>query len=268
LPTAADPNTGPKRPNRPSGPSEEAQFLAAYDRREFLSPLTTVDMAIFAIINHELNVLLIERSNYPSKGQLALPGGFIDESTDVDIAATAHRKLTEKTGVALPYLEQVETIGNATRDPRGWSVTLLHFALIDHSDSKPTEPTESGKPTLSHGGREPSRWVPVTEALATPLAFDHHELLAKALLRLRNKTRYTALPLRLMAPEFTLSELQRVFETVLGATLEKKSFRRRVLDAHIVVEVGEQRSTGHRPAALYRVGALPDDFVFPRPLEH
>jgi 8-oxo-dGTP diphosphatase len=252
LPAAADPHD--ELANRKLANSE-AQFLAAYDRREFLSPLTTVDMAIFVIINNELHVLLIERSTHPSKGQLALPGGFIDESTDQDIAATAHRKLTEKTGVALPYLEQVETIGNATRDPRGWAVTMLHFALIDFTDVR------------LNAGTDPSRWVPVAEALATPLAFDHNALLAKALDRLRSKTRYTALPLRLMPPEFTLGELQRVFEIVLGSTLEKKSFRRRVFDAHILGEVGGARVTGHRPAALYRINELPDNFVFPRPLE-
>jgi 8-oxo-dGTP diphosphatase len=237
-------------------PISETEFLASYDRREFLAPLTTVDMAIFAIIKHSLHVLLVERSTFPARGQLALPGGFIDETTDVDIAATAHRKLLEKTGVTSPYLEQVETIGNATRDPRGWSVTMLHFALLDHTLVKPS------------GGSEVVRWVPVTEVPTLKLAFDHAALFQKALDRLRNKTRYTALPLRLMPSEFTLSELQRVFEIVLGTEMEKKSFRRRVLDAHIVVPVGEQRMTGARPAELYRVDALPDDFTFPRPLEH
>ena len=241
------------RPSR--NDNVEAEFLAAYDRREYLAPLTTVDMAIFAIIDNQLQVLLVERANYPAKGQLALPGGFIDEVNDLDISATAHRKLTEKTGIASPYLEQVETIGNAVRDPRGWSVTMLHFALIDYAAVSVNQ------------GTEPYRWIPVVEALAAPLAFDHGLLLTKALDRLRSKTRYTALPIRLMPMEFTLSELQRVFETVLGSTLEKKSFRRRVLDANIVTEVGEARVTGHRPAALYRIDKLPDDFAFPRPLE-
>jgi 8-oxo-dGTP diphosphatase len=236
-------------------PTSEKEFLAAYDRREFLAPLTTVDMAIFAIIENQLHVLLVERSNFPAKGHLALPGGFIDQSADPDIAATAHRKLVEKTGIASPYLEQVETIGNGTRDPRGWSVTMLHFALIDHTLVKPAT------------GNEVARWMPVSEATSTVLAFDHSELLTKALDRLRNKTRYTALPLRLMPNKFTLSELQHVFEMVLGATLEKKSFRRRVLDAHVVTEVGQQRTTGARPAALFRVGEMPADFTFPRPLD-
>jgi 8-oxo-dGTP diphosphatase len=237
-------------------PTEE-QFLAAYDRRQFLAPLTTVDMAIFSIIDDALHVLLVRRSNHPAQAMFALPGGFIDEAHDVDVTATAHRKLVEKTGVVSPYLEQVETIGNATRDPRGWSVTLLYFALVDRQGC-----------TVSVGkGEEQIVWEPIERALTIPLAFDHGLLLSKALDRLRSKTRYTALPVQLMPSEFTLGELQRVFEIVLGSTLEKKSFRRRVLDAHIVSETGENRSNGHRPAALYRAEHVRDDFIFPRPLE-
>jgi 8-oxo-dGTP diphosphatase len=70
-----------------------------------------------------------------------------------------------------------------------------------------------------------------------------------------------------MPPEFTLGELQQIFEAILGAQLEKKSFRRRVLDANVVEEIGSVRSTAHRPAALYRIRDLPNDFVFPRALE-
>jgi 8-oxo-dGTP diphosphatase len=237
--------------------ASEARFLANYDRREFLAPLTTVDMAIFSIINDTLHVLLVRRSNYPAKAALALPGGFIDETNDVDVAATAHRKLVEKTGVVSPYLEQVETIGNATRDPRGWSVTVLYFALVDRCAVTADE----------HIGNEPISWVPIERALVTPLAFDHSLLLQKALDRLRSKTRYSALPVRLMPAVFTLGELQKVFEIALGSTLEKKSFRRRVLDAKVVIETGEIRASGHRPAALFRAGDMNDDFVFPRQLE-
>jgi 8-oxo-dGTP diphosphatase len=132
---------------------------------------------------------------------------------------------------------------------------MLHFALIDHTLAEPPP------------RKEIVRWMAVSEATSADLAFDHSLLLHKALDRLRNKTRYTALPVRLMQEQFTLSELPRVFETVLGTVLEKKSFRRRVLDAHIVTKVGEQRTTGARPAALFRVDAMPADFTFPRPLE-
>jgi ADP-ribose pyrophosphatase YjhB (NUDIX family) len=88
-------------------------------------------MAIFSVDAGQLQVLLIKRSNFPQKDKWALPGGFVDLSKDQDLMATAHRKLVEKTGLQSPHLEQVATVGNATRDPRGWAVTALYFALID-----------------------------------------------------------------------------------------------------------------------------------------
>jgi 8-oxo-dGTP diphosphatase len=240
--------------------AEEA-FLQRYDRRQFASPLTTVDVAIFSIVNAELCVLLIERSNFPAKGQFALPGGFIDEAGDATLLATAYRKLYEKTGVTAPHLEQVESIGGAVRDPRGWSVTVLYFALIDRSAV--SEVSVSVSPTST----EPVLWAPVNEAVSMDLAFDHQDLFRRALERLRSKTRYTALPLGLMQNEFTLTELQHVFETILEVGLEKKSFRRRLIDSGAVVESGNVQHGVHRPAAMYRLGNVPLDFVFPRSLQ-
>ncbi len=111
--------------------SPEKQFIKNYNASDYEVPLTTVDMAIFSIIDQQLHVLLLKRDALPEKDKLALPGGFIDLKNDNDLEETALRKLYEKTGVELPYLEQVESIGNGSRDPRGWSVTILYFALID-----------------------------------------------------------------------------------------------------------------------------------------
>jgi 8-oxo-dGTP diphosphatase len=249
------------------GSRAERDFLKRYDRREFLAPLTTVDMAIFAIIDQALQVLLVERSNFPAKGFLALPGGFVDETRDATLLATAHRKLVEKTGISSQFLEQVETVGSAVRDPRGWSITVLHFALIDSSAIVPQDSSNASSKTSSNTSFEVIRWMPVNDALLADLAFDHRDLLARALGRLRNKTRYTALPLGLMPDEFTLTELQHVFEIILGVKLEKKSFRRRLLDAGAVEETGTVQHGVHRPAAMYRVANIGNDFVFPRALE-
>jgi 8-oxo-dGTP diphosphatase len=254
-------------PSRKASKEEEA-FLLSYKRRDYDSPLATVDMAIFSIHHSKLHVLLIERRDFPARHLWALPGGFIDLSNDADLNQTAHRKLFEKTGLRSPYLEQVETIGNAERDPRGWSLTVLHFALVDYQavilgkdSSKQRDAKRSDGTELIS---ERAEWVPVELALKKKLAFDHSLLLVKALARLRNKTRYTALPIRLMTAEFTLGDLQKVFEIVLGRALEKKSFRRRVLEAGLLEESGEMQASGRRPAALYRVRELEDGFVFPR----
>lgn len=233
----------------------EQEFLASYDRRDYDAPLLTVDMAIFSVSAGQLQVLLIKRPNFPCKDQWALPGGFADLIHDQDLMATAYRKLVEKTGIATPYLEQVASVGSTKRDPRGWAVTILYFALIDFNAFEQQSLAEY------------SEWVPVTKAQNLALAFDHHELLKLALERLTNKTRYTALPASLMPELFTLTELQTIYEIILGQTLDKKAFRRRMIEAGAVEETSHSKIVGKRPAQLYRYALDSFDFIFPRSLE-
>lgn len=230
----------------------ELEFLKNYNPKDYDAPLCTVDMAIFAVEEGELKILLVKRNEHPHKGRWALPGGFTDPKNDESIDATANRKLTEKTGIKTPYLEQVESIGNASRDPRGWSITLLYFALIDFDALDPVK------------GSEETQWHSISEALKVNLAFDHETLVRKAINRLRNKTRYTALPISLMPENFTLTELQNMFELILGCSLQKKSFRRRLETSGLLVETGEMRQTTRRPAALFRRSdSFQDDHIFP-----
>ena len=234
----------------------ESDFLKNYNPKDFDAPLCTVDMAIFAVEEAALKVLLVQRNEHPYKGRWALPGGFADLKRDSSIDATAHRKLIEKTGINTPYLEQVESIGDAMRDPRGWSVTLLYFALIDFDALGPKNELVTGS--------EKTQWILIDEALKCELAFDHALLLRKALNRLRNKTRYTALPISLMPKTFTLTELQTMFELILGSSLQKKSFRRRLEASNLLIETGEMRATARRPAALFkRSDSFKSDHIFP-----
>ncbi len=244
-------------PHSPATPQTEKEFLASYNSRNYDAPLFSVDMAIFSVFDSQLQVLLIKRPNFPQRGQWALPGGFVDLTRDQTLLDTAHRKLFEKTGIASPYLEQVESIGNTTRDPRGWSVTVLYFALIDYNAF-----VQQASNLLDH-----SQWRPVQQVKDLPMAFDHSLLLERALERLGNKTRYTALPASLMPEQFTLTELQRIYELILGHSLDKKSFRRRMLDVGAVVETGASKIVGKRPAQLYRYGLPNYEFTFPRMLE-
>jgi ADP-ribose pyrophosphatase YjhB (NUDIX family) len=232
----------------------EDKYLKDYKISDYEVPLTTVDMGIFSIIDNRLSVLLLNRDIFPEKDKLALPGGFIDLQNDPDLEATALRKLKEKTGVKLAYLEQVETVGSATRDPRGWSVTILYFALIDIN--------KINKKLLKN-----TNWHPVEDVKSIPLAFDHNLLLEKAVKRLRSKTLYTALPIALLPKKFTLTELQTIFEIILGKKLPVKSFRRRLIDAGAVVATDESKISGKRPAQLYQSTGLNKDFHFPRPLQ-
>jgi ADP-ribose pyrophosphatase YjhB (NUDIX family) len=213
----------------------------------FERPLTTVDLAIFAIGGSDLSVLLVQRpsaGDEPYPGQWALPGGFVDVHKDASLEACALRKLQEKTGVEAPYLEQLGSWGGSTRDPRGWSATHVYVALLG---------TPAGR--VSAGGNaQDVRWWPVSErGRKETLAFDHSEILEAAVTRLRNKVEYTSLPAFLMPPEFTLTELQKTYETVLGRPLEKKAFRTRMLATELLEKVPRMKEGRSRPAQLYRL---------------
>jgi ADP-ribose pyrophosphatase YjhB (NUDIX family) len=232
-------STMPRKPTRP-----------AFDR-----PLTSVDLAIFTVRDDALQVLLTQRGEEPFARAWALPGGFIDVERDVDLEACARRKLKEKTGVATPYLEQLGSWGNRTRDPRGWSVTHVYFALLP-----------SAGVTLSAGANAAAvRWNPVPDdGVGVRLAFDHATILAAALERLRGKVEYTSLPAYLLPDEFTLSELQRAYEIVLGRDVDKSAFRTRILSAGLLVDVPRQRTGPNRPAQLYRLKDRKHPVFFPR----
>jgi 8-oxo-dGTP diphosphatase len=213
----------------------------------FSRPLTTVDVVIFAIRDHALQVLLVQRTaemGEPFPSMWALPGGFVDVERDKDLESCALRKLGEKTGVAIPYLEQLGSWGSDNRDPRGWSATHAYFALIP-----------SGCIALETGANAADvGWFPVVESTVKPkLAFDHGVILEAAVQRLRSKVEYTSLPMYLMPKEFTLSDLQRVYEIVLNRPLEKSAFRTRMLAADLIEPVSKMRKGPNRPAQLYRL---------------
>ena len=233
----------------------EKEFLKNYNIHDYDIPLSTVDMAIFSLIENELNVLLVCRDNYPFKDMWALPGGFINLEKDGSIDAAAHRTLKSKTGLASAYLEQIETIGTSKRDPRGWSLTVLYFALVDITKVKLSD-TENQ-----------SKWLPLSSLSKDKLAFDHKLLIKKSIERLQSKATYTALPIELMPKEFTLTELQTVFEMILERTLQPKAFRSRVLNAGMVEESGNSKISGKRPAKLYRSTKLDRNTYFARSLK-
>lgn len=229
-----------------------APKLSGFDR-----PLVTVDVAIFSVIGTELRVLLAKRpdsADEPFPGRWSLPGGIVDVDRDANLQACALRKLKEKTGVSSPYLEQLGSWGDANRDPRGWSATHAYFALI-------AAPPDSG----SRAGATASEWVHADDARRRRLAFDHGDILAAAIERLRGKVEYTSLPAFLCPEPFTLPELQRVYEVVLGRQLDKSAFRKRILDGGFLEEAGQVSGASGRTAMGYRVRERERLTVFPRP---
>ncbi len=202
-------------------------------------PALTVDIVIFTLRDNTLQVLLIHRASQPFKGCWALPGGFVQMDESLEDAAS--RELEEETGVYHSYLEQLYTYGAPDRDPRGRVVSVGYFALIP-----------AGSPVRSEGGSDAdqAKWFPVSGLPA--LAFDHTEILAYALRRLRYKLEYSAVGFELLPEQFTLTEIQHTYEIILGETLDKRNFRRRMLEFGIIESTQHKRGGGGRPARLYR----------------
>ncbi len=223
----------------------------------FERPLTSVDVVIFTVLNEQLQVLLVKRpegSEEPFPSMWALPGGFVDVKKDVSLEACARRKLLDKTGVKGPYLEQLGSWGGKTRDPRGWSATHAYFALL---------PAESVQ--LVQDKAKPAQWHPVEELSPRKrLAFDHGQILQAALERLRSKVEYTSLPAFLLPEPFTLPQLQKVYEVVLGRPIDKSGFRTRALAADFLKEDGSLDVGSPRPAMGYRLKTRESLVYFPR----
>lgn len=206
--------------------------------KEHPRPLVTVDIVIFTLCNYDLRVLLIRRKNPPFEGMWAIPGGFVEMEESLEAAAL--RELEEETGLRGAYLEQFHTFGDIGRDPRGRVITVAYFALLP-----------AAAPALRAGSdASEAQWWSVRNL--PPLAFDHAKILTCALKKLRSKLQYTALACELLPEMFTLSELQAVYEAILGEKLEKRDFRRRVPAVRLIEATGTYRRDKGRPAKLYR----------------
>ena len=202
----------------------------------------TVDLVIFALRDWELQVLLIRRGVAPFEGRWALPGGFVRDGESLEDAA--RRELEEETGVRDVYLEQLFTFGDPGRDPRGRIVTVAYYALLTGEAAPLKAGTDAGA----------AAWTPARKH--APLAFDHDRILKYALERLANKLDYTTVGFQLLPRKFTLSQLQRVYEAVLGRTLDKRNFRRKLAVLDILTPLDEWVQDGpSRPAQLYRLSS-------------
>ena len=216
---------------------------------QYPRPAVTVDIILFVFQQEQLRVLLIRRANDPYKGKWALPGGFVGEKENLYDAAL--RELKEETNVSNVYLEQLYTFGEPGRDPRARVITVAYFALLSAEEVAQQE---------VHGASDAgeARWWDIYDL--PELAFDHQRILDYALQRLRWKLEWTALGLLLLPSEFTLSELQKVYETILNEPLDKRNFRRKILTADVLEPTGNMRAGDHRPAKLYRFSAKAIEF--------
>jgi len=198
-----------------------------------------VDNVIFTIISGELHILLIQMKKKPYTNLWALPGGLIRTGEDIDKAAV--RILKEETGVSDVYLEQLYTFGKASRDPFGRVISVSYFALMPNSEMKLR--------TLKR--YFDVKWCKFKDL--PKLAYDHDEIAKYAKQRLEWKIEYTNVVWSLLPSHFSLTELQEVYEAILGDQLDKRNFRKKILALNLIESIGTKAMRGaHRPAALYR----------------
>jgi len=218
-----------------------------------LFPLVFVDIALFSIVDGSLRVLLVQRAHEPERSRWALPGGILKPEIDANLESTARRVMRRKVSVEIPHLEEVQTFSGPNRDPRGWSVSVLYWALLPHDKIN----------ALIQDKVEDVGWFDA-ENPGMDLAFDHasHVFSAVRLLRNRISVSSPALPLHLLPEKFTLTELQKTCEVILGRIIDKAAFRRRLKDHPDLRELtGEMQRGSHAPAQLFRAR---DEFTFTR----
>ena len=197
-----------------------------------------VDVVLFTIQGRMLKALLVKRKRLPYRGAWALPGGIVGSDESVDTAAL--RELQEETNIGNIYLEQLYTFGEPNRDPRGRVITVSYYALVNWQQFQ-----LKAKQRVSE-----AQWFPVKRL--PPLAFDHQRIVDYALERLRNKINYTTVGFQLLPRSFTLTELQGAYEVILSRRLDKRNFRRKMLQLRILKSTGDFKADGRqRPARMY-----------------
>lgn len=205
-------------------------------------PAVTTDIVAFTVKDEALSLLLVRRKNDPFKDCWALPGGFLDENETLDECAA--RELQEETGLGGLYLEQLYSFSAPERDPRERVISVAYFTLV---------PSDAVALTAGDDALE-ARWFAVAEL--PELAFDHPEIIEMAQKRLSAKMEYSTIGFQFMAEEFTLSQLQTVYEEAIGRMLDKRNFRKWILSLNLIEETGKKYARGaHRPAMLYRLTA-------------
>ena len=213
--------------------SEQDTYTYEYPR-----PAITVDCVIFGFAENQLKILLTKRNIEPYLGEWALPGGFIgmDETAD----ECACRKLKEEAGLEDIYMEQLYTFSAVDRDPRYRVVSIAYYALVKSTDC------------VLHAGSDIAdiQWFSLENA--PPLAFDHKEITAAAVERLRGKISYQPLGFELLPEKFTLPDLRRIYEAILQRSLDRWNFSKKILKTGLLIDhSGTQKNRSRRTAIIY-----------------
>lgn len=243
---------------------DEQQFLNDYNPAEYEKPSVTVDNLIFSIKDNHLQILLIKRGGYPYKDCWAIPGGFVEINESLEEAA--ERELYEETNLKDIYLEQLYTFGNVDRDPRMRVISVAYMALVPRDKLKVNAGDDAAEAeifdVLVSGDRNLIYFQNKDKNIfvsSNDLAFDHSEIIRIAIERLRGKISYTNIAFSLLKDKdcFTIFELKKIHEIILGKKLDlpnfRRSFKREFIDTNKVAEVGQTASLGKRMSTAYKL---------------
>lgn len=258
----------------------ESEFLERYNPGDYARSSVTVDMLVFAMSKSldSLRILLIKRKDHPFIGQWALAGGFVNEDESAYTAAC--RELEEETGLKNVYLEQLYTMSNPSRDPRMRVISIDYLALINECDVVAGDDASDAlwfdislnenrivlknvehdirmeyklkKRIFKNGVVKTVGYVPVLDSNGEFLAFDHAESILEGILRIRNKIEYSDIAFNLVPREFTMPDLQKVYETILDRELYKTNFKAKLVGKIEQLNKKGASIVGNKSSTLYK----------------
>lgn len=213
----------------------------------------TVDCVILTFHEGSLKVLLTERNEYPYKGWWALPGYFVDKGEEMEDAVK--RIAYESTGLKDIYLEQLAAFAGVKRHPEGRILTVAYLALVRYEDVK-----NKIKPVTNY--MRQAKWYDINDL--PELAFDHAHILSLSFLKLKKNINFSHTPFELLPEKFTLTQLQQIYEAILLESLDKRNFRKKILNLGYLKELEEfQTGVSYRAARLYKLDKKKFQKLFP-----
>lgn len=201
--------------------------------------LVAIDCIIFGFDGEELKLLLIKRRFEPEKGKWSLMGGFVNEKEDLEVGA--ERILHELTGLHDIYVEQLQTFGHVHRDPVERTVSVVFFALINiHNHDEESVKAHS------------AAWISLKQM--PQLIFDHEKMVQIALERLRYKAALHPIGFELLPEQFTIPQLQKLYEAIYDLKLDRRNFSRKILSTGLLLDTGEKNAhSATKKAIMYRL---------------
>lgn len=209
------------------------------DLEKYFTLAVSIDCVVFGFHGKELKVLLIKRGEEPFKDSWALPGDLLNPKEDLN--NSVNLVLKNLTGLNNLFFEQVKTFGELERHPVGRVITTGYFTLINCKENEINPASFATE----------AKWFKIRSI--EELAFDHNKILASAILKLQQSVRTRPIGFELLSSEFTLTELQSLYEAILGVKMDTRNFRKKILQMKFLNETGNlQENVSHRPAKLYQ----------------